>query len=684
MLNRRDALAEQINLAGLSWLLLAQLVVILPYTSGSYIWILPALAFSVAWRALSLSGRTGKPSWLAKLLLLVLSIGGLAVSNGLSLNLQSMVSLLLLSFAFKSIETENRRDALVVVWVAFFLIAARFLFDQSILAAGYGILSLVGVTTTLIAVQNPSLSSSALTRLKLAMGMLLTCLPLMVIIFIATPRLPPFWSMPDLSGGPQTGVSDSMTPGDIANLSQSGNLAFRASFLGPKPSQTDLYWRGMAMSHFDGKTWRPFSRPMADSELRHLLRQQLPQRKHHATPSSLTLEYELLMEASNQPWLFTLGAITKAEPDVVLGFDYRAIALNKLSSTKVFNLESQLHTLRDRTIDPWVREMSLQLPAHGNPRTRELAEQMRIESDGALSYVERVMSRFTEQPYHYTLKPPTLGASDTIDHFLFDSMKGFCAHYAGSFVFMMRAAGIPARVVVGYQGGEWNEEEKFLSVRQYDAHAWAEVWLPQKGWLRFDPTARVAPDRVEKNLREAVRDEGTFLSGSLFSLSKYSWLTGVRQGWEATQYRWRKLVINYDGDSQLSFLTALLGKLNSTRLAFAAITCMVVIAMIWAIALGFFGSRKTLPVEQKLYNKFNAMLAKHQLTIDTSQTPSQQAILASNKWPLLAEDIHGFVDDYHAACYQANSATKPQLQRMRSRLKRLQKAQWSVQPSNKN
>jgi len=678
VLNRQNALAEQISLSGLIWLLCAQLVVIAPYTSTMHLWILPALAFSVVWRGLSLAGRVSRPSGVIKMLMLVLAFGGFIASNGLTLTMQSMVSLLLLSFAFKSIETDSRRDALVVVWVAYFLVATRFLFDQSIPAAAYGVLSLVCVTTTLIAVQNPNSALSSMARLRLGGGMLLTCLPLMLLIFITMPRLPPLWSVPNISGGPQTGVSDSMKPGDIANISQSANLAFRAAFNGPRPAQTELYWRGMVMSNFDGTTWRPFEQKMQDEQLRQLFRTQLPQGDHRSTGSSREVEYELLMEASNQPWLFTLSPVIDIQPNALLGFDYRAVAQQKLTGPAIFKVRSELNTQRDLELDPWVRELSLQLPPSDNPRTHQLAKQMRIDSPDAETYVERVMDRYTSEPYHYTLKPPTLGETDTIDGFLFDSLRGFCAHYAGSFVFMMRAAGIPARVVVGYQGGEWNVQEQYFAVRQYDAHAWAEVWLPEKGWVRYDPTARVAPNRVEQNLQEAIKDEGSFLSGSPFAMSRYSWLSNIRQGWDATQYRWRKFVINYDGDSQLAFLTALLGKLNSTRIAIAAGVSLALIGLIWALVLGMFRAGQKLPAQQKLYNKFQILLAKQKLPREESATPSAHAAEAAARWPDLADDFTGFVTNYNAACYRDGEASKEQLKRMKKHLHNLYKAKWSA------
>ena len=678
MLNQRNALAEQISIGGLLWLLCAQLTVILPYTGSMHLWILPALAFSVAWRALALAGRVSRPNTLVKILLVVLAFGGFAASGGIELTMQSMVSLLLLSFAFKSIETDSRRDALVVIWVAFFLIATRFLFEQTILAAAYGVVSLVCVTTTLIAVQNPNSTLSSLSRLRLGGGMLLACLPLMLVIFVVAPRLPPMWSIPDISSGPQTGVSDSMTPGDIANLSQSENLAFRASFSGPRPSQSELYWRGMVMSDFDGKTWRPFSKQLEDHELRELLKEQLPQREFITTPTTRTVDYELLMEASNQPWLFTLSPVVQTKPAALLGFDYRAVSQNKISSPQIYSVRSQIGAIRDKTLDPWVRELSLQLPPSGNERTRALAKKIRIAAPSAASYVEQVMQRYTAEPFHYTLKPPTLGDEDTIDGFLFDSQRGFCAHYAGSFVFMMRAAGIPARVVVGYQGGEWNEEEKYFAIRQFDAHAWTEVWLPKKGWIRFDPTARVAPNRVEQNLRAALKDEGSFLSSSPFAMSRYSWLSKFRQGWDATQYRWRKFVINYDGESQLAFLTALLGKLDSTRIALAAFLCMGVIGLTWGLALGLFKRGKKVPAQQKLYNQFQTLMAKHQLPRETGTTPSEHATLAAEKWPDLALYFTGFVQDYNAACYRDGKASPVQLQRMREQLKKLTRANWKA------
>src|SRR5690606_34547344 len=163
--------------------------------------------------------------------------------------------------------------------------------------------------------------------------------------------------------------------------------------------------------------------------------------------------------------------------------------------------------------------------------------------------------------FYYTLQPPVM-ATDEVDDFLFNARRGFCAHYAGALVFVARAAGIPARVVTGYQGGEWNDESRYLTVRQFDAHAWAEVWLPGEGWVMVDPTAAVAPDRIQYGLEQAVAEEGTFLQQQLFSTHKLrgiSWINRLRLEFDSLNYYWQLWVLSYDNQRQKNLWQSVLG-----------------------------------------------------------------------------------------------------------------------------
>jgi len=317
--------------------------------------------------------------------------------------------------------------------------------------------------------------------------------------------------------------------------------------------------------------------------------------------------------------------------------------------------------------------LALSLPLDGDKKTREAAKKWRAESTNDEDYVNKVMARFTEKEYYYTLKPPLLGDSDTIDKFLFETQRGFCVHYAGSFVYLMRAAGIPARMVVGYLGGEWNEEGKYLAVRQYDAHAWTEVWIQGKGWKRYDPTAMVSPSRVDSGLEDALAYEGTFLDGQLFSMQKLKWLDGIRQKMDSIQYGWRRWVLGYDGESQANLLQTILNKMSAVPLAALIGALFIGIFLFWFVMLGLFKRQRYESYEHQLYRKFCKRLAKHGIIREQQQTPSEFAVIASSQWPEKSDTIRSFSLIYQQICYvdNADQAHDQSFKKMRQLLSEL-------------
>jgi hypothetical protein len=227
------------------------------------------------------------------------------------------------------------------------------------------------------------------------------------------------------------------------------------------------------------------------------------------------------------------------------------------------------------------------LPQRGNEQSKALAKKMLQESSGSKGYINTVLKYFREEPFAYTLNPPLLG-ENSVDDFLFDTQRGFCEHYASSFVFLMRAANIPARVVTGYQGGEINPITKTVLVHQFDAHAWAEVWLEGEGWMRVDPTAAVSPDRIERGMDEALFAEGSFLADSLLSVSRYrriAWLNKIRMQLDAYNYYWVTTVLKYRGDTQSNFLKRLLGEVNPWRIGSLLLGVGVFVGLIVAYSL---------------------------------------------------------------------------------------------------
>ena len=677
MLASSYQISQQVTYRGMIWLLAAQLIVMLPFALHLPIWLIPVMLISTYWRIRVLKGESAQPILLVRLFVVTLGIAGVFLSDMTLLSLDTMVSLLLLGFAFKSLEAIRQRDALVVVFIGFFLVAVSFLFSQSIPAGAYGVISMVVLTSALIAnQQSPTqqLSQNATrSSLKMSSLMLFQCLPLMVLVFIFMPRFSPLWSIPSFESHAKTGITDSMVPGDIASLSKSDELAFRASFEGRQPSSDEMYWRGLVLNFFDGKGWQQLPEQFDTPELKSQLLYNMPWDATKVQVSGEPFRYEVIYEKTGQPWLFTLTPTTRMDGKTFQFGDFRVMSRSDIQSPLLVNAVSYPDSKRDLELSDFARNMALQLPDNGDEKTRAFARSLRAESSSNAAYVERVLKRFTDEPYAYTLKPPLLGDNDTIDKFLFETQRGFCSHYAGSFVYLMRAVGIPARIVVGYLGGEWNNNREYLSVRQYDAHAWAEVWLAGEGWRRVDPTSRVAPSRVDGGLEAAVDYEGTFLEGNLFSAHKFEWLDGIREKMDAMQYGWRRWILGYDSKSQTNLLKSVLDKMSSVPLGALVGALFLGIFLLWFVMLGLMRRQTYEAYEHQLYRKFCKRLEKDGITRQPQQTPYEFAKIASEKLPDKASVIRDFSSLYQQLCYVPGGAQELEQphQKMRQLLKEL-------------
>lgn len=641
---------KQVTYAGMLWLLAAQLVVMAPLAFYLPIWILPVLIFSAVWRIRVMKGHMEQPGIIIKLLVAVLGIAALSISGLKLVSLDMMASLLMLGFAYKTLEVVQRRDAMVVLLTGFLLIGVSFLYSQSIFIAFYETFALAVLTSAMIAIQQ-SKSHSIFATLRTASFMLLLCLPLMLLFFVFSPRFAPLWTIPMEASHGKTGISDSMTPGDIAKLSKSDELAFTVSFQGEVPKQNQLYWRGLVLQHFDGKTWTPSEKKLAFSEIKQKLQLNRAEVRNRLVKKGYGKKYEVIYEKTAQPWLFTLSPVVDIKGNAFFTSDFRVIADRNIVEPMMLSVVSYPETLRDVNLPDPTRQLALQLPQQENTRSRALARKLYKESASKQEYIDTVLNRFTQQDFYYTLRPPVLGEENTIDKFLFESKRGFCAHYAGSFVFMMRAVGIPARVITGYQGGTWNKKGGFLTVRQYDAHAWTEVWLKNRGWIRLDPTFRIAPDRIEKNLEAAVEKEGSFLEGKLFSMAKYKWLSSLRNKLDSAQYAWRRYILGYNSDTQTSLLKRLFGEMTIQKIAALVGSFFVVIILFWSILLGLGRKASKETIEHQLYRRFYKLLGKHGVERELSQTPHAFAKQAAIQFPRAAGDIAIFSSLYTGLCY---------------------------------
>jgi len=649
-------LDRQVKYAGMLWLLAAQIAVMLPFMRVLPGWLVLVLLGSAAWRIRVLRGHWAQPSLMLKIVAIALGITGLVLSGFDPLALDTMSSLLLLAFAFKSLEVIHRRDAVVVIFTGYFLVAIQFLYSQSIAATLYGVACLVLLTAALVAAYQTR-PKRITAHLKLAGLMVLQALPLMIIVYLFFPRLPPLWAVSVPGGQAMTGISDRMAPGDIAELTQSDETAFRVRFDGPRPVQSQLYWRGLVLNDFDGREWRQFSTSLSSAELQRLMHTR-PEPAISADGRPLQrVDYDVIYEPTQQNWLFTLSPVIEWQGDAVMGFDYRLMAKQPLQAPYKLKVSSVLNARKGLRPAATLRNITTQLPQGQNARSLALAEQWRKEVSTAQQYAAKVMANFRQQSFFYTLRPPLTGPNNTIDEFLFETRKGFCSAYAGSFVFMMRAVGLPARVVIGYLGGEWNEDGQYLTVRQYDAHAWAEVWFEDQGWVRYDPTAMVSPQRIEQNLRQAMQQEGSFLEQKLFSVARVSWLSGLRKKWDSVQYAWRRWVLGYDDEMQGRFLKNWLGELSVARIGLMFAVLFAVVIALWVVWLGLTRPPDKAPAVLKLYRKFYRKMEKRGLQRAPDMPPARFAQIAAQQFPEQQAEILEAARLYQRISYAEEDAT---------------------------
>jgi transglutaminase-like putative cysteine protease len=517
------------------WLLACAVLSAAPHTKHATPWLVAVCAAVYAWRYLVwVRNLPLPPRWL----LAVLSVGCagcVVVEYHNLLGRDSGTALLLLFIALKLMEMRRVRDGFVVVYLAYFLQLALFFYSQTLPTAVASLVITVAITATLIKLTHSTAPLSSATRL--AGVMVMQSIPCMLLLFILFPRVQgPLWSTPIDAYRGTTGLSEDMSPGSIANLSLSDAIAFRVNFEGSPPPRMGLYWRGPVFSRFDGRTWHPLPAGTSDT---------LPY-----TPRGVRTAYSVTLEPNNKNWMFALELPAEVPHGAAISSDYRLLARTALSSRTRYDAVSVVADLAGVQESRRVLDAALQLPAGSNPRAYAVARSLRDRAKDGEELLQRMLSYFKAQRLVYTLQPPLLG-EHSVDEFLFETKRGFCEHFASSFVFMMRAAGMPARVVTGYQGGELNPVDGFLVVRQSDAHAWAEVWIEGKGWRRVDPTAASAPSRIELGLVAAVPSDDPI---PLFIRADMEWLRDLRFRWDALGNTWNQWVLGYNALRQREVL----------------------------------------------------------------------------------------------------------------------------------
>jgi transglutaminase-like putative cysteine protease len=526
-------------LASLPWTLGALLIAIVPHVPFLPVWITAAFVACAGWRyAIERRRRMLPATWIRAALALGCFLGVLATYSSIS-GVGPGSALLAIMAAMKLLETRQRRDQFVLLFLSIFLVMSSLLRDQYLWSMPYMAVSMLVIMTAWLRM---SAGESQTARASFMTGgrLLLYAAPLAIVMWVFFPRIAtPFWSVPIDTSRATTGLSDTMSPGDISSLSQSDEVAFRVSFDGAIPEPRDRYWRGLVLTRFNGRTWSG-REPMISRSAREQI-EVLGER----------VDYEVTLEPTRQQWIFALDMpVAWSLTQTNMGPQQQLFRVTPVDQRLAYNMTSYTDFRVGTELSRLYRNWYSQLPEGSNPRTAALAREMRDVAGSDRAFTEAVLQMLNREEFYYTLEPPPLG-SNPVDRFLFDTRRGFCEHYASAFSVMMRSVGIPTRIVLGYQGGEVNPLGGHLIVRQSDAHAWTEVWLDGSGWRRVDPTAAVALERVEYGASDAAF-EGI---GETWGFSAPSRLAHqATMAWDMINAKWNDWILGYGPDKQNSFM----------------------------------------------------------------------------------------------------------------------------------
>lgn len=594
--------------------------VLLPQVSHLPLWCSLTAAAVLLWRAaLTLTGRPLPRRWWL-LLVLGLALAATLLTYRTVLGRDAGVTLTVVLLTLKTLELRARRDAFVVFFLSFFTLVTTFFYSQSLLTAAAMLLALLGLLTALVNAHLPVGKPPLLQSARIAGGMALLGAPIMALLFMLFPRIGPLWGLPADAMSGRSGLSATMEVGNVAQLALDSSIAMRVRFDGPVPPASNLYFRGPVLSTFDGRAWRPL---ISGFPLGMQLGADLQVR-------GAAVRYEVTLEPSRQPWLLLLEASPEAPALSALRAGMTT-ELQWLTDRPVMDLlryRAQAYTdFRHGPMRPLAGlQYYLTLPPGFNPRTLALAAQMLRqpelrEGDGA-RLVAAVLQRLRNGGYTYTLSPG-LSGQHSADEFWFDGRKGFCEHIASSFVVLMRAMDVPARVVTGYQGGERNDVDGFWVVRQRDAHAWAEVWLAGRGWVRVDPTAAVAPGRIDT--LERLEAPENAMTTALTAVSPQLRRT-LRTLWDATNNQWNQWVLNYGQERQLNLLRNLGFKAPSWETASYLLIAIAVLTSLLGAAWTLWDGHRQDPW-LRLLARATERLTKRGVRLPPQCTPREMARL---------------------------------------------------------
>jgi protein-glutamine gamma-glutamyltransferase len=579
-------------------------LIVLPHVYHLHLAVFGFFCLLLVWRFICIWKPDRLPTFSIILLLIVCGMAILYTQHRGILGRDGGTSLFVIALGLKLMEIKSERDLYLINYLAFIVAASQFLYEQSILMAAYILFVCCVLLATLVFINSHVANTTV--ALKKAAVIIAQAIPMAIVVFILFPRVEaPKWLI--FNDKPQTkmGLSDTMEPGSITDLGMSDELVFRVKFAGAIPPSKQRYWRGPVMTQTDGKKWTQANDLSYQAYL------------DKPTFSGKAYQYTLLMEPQEKDWVFALDMPAEFPKPLGQNANYQLLTSDGLDKRTEFKLTSY-PTYNTGYITKTEYQHARQLPSAPSDKIKQLVTQLHGFDSTPEVFINQLLNHFRKEDFHYTLTPPLM-EKNPIETFLFETRYGFCSHYASAFVYLMRVANIPSRVVTGYQGGELNAVGDFLEIKQADAHAWAEVWLDKQGWVRFDPTAAIAPERIEKNIDIARLVPGGLISYALPSSGQaaFSLLKQARQLWNNVDYNWQRWVINYNNANQASFLSSLGIEDFKTMVYWM----MGIVGIITGILSLFLFHQKPKPTDRTLivYNRFLKKIAKAGLTKSTGE-----------------------------------------------------------------
>jgi len=637
------------------WVVLSLFMVSLPHLSRFPVWSVVLIIILFLWRLICIKHKSWLPPRWFLLVISISSFMAIFIYYGTLIGKTAGSALLIILLAIKLHESQSKREYMLLVSLSFFIIVTNFLFSQSIPSVLFMLLAIIVLTISMLSINQGNAQLNLDYKSKFSIKILFQSIPLMLIMFVLFPRISgPLWQLPEDRQSAITGLSDTMSPGNISNLIQSNAVAFRVEFDDKPPKQSKLYWRALVLWYFDGKTWEQGKHNRSSLATLH-------------TTANENIHYTVTLEAHHKKWLYALDIPSNVPKDIIYTSNYNLRSRQNINNLYQYKISSVLEYFNQSEISPWEKSAGLKTPLNSNPETLRMGKILAQKFQKQEDIVNYVLQYFNQQNFHYTLRPPLTPGFNSVDQFLFKTKRGFCEHYASSFTLLMRAAGIPARVVLGFQGGTINPLNNIMTVRNSDAHAWSEVWIENRGWVRIDPTAAIAPQRIERNLNAAL-DQSEIRPFHMQINSGF--IKDVLFYWDAMDNQWNLWVIGYDEKFQQRFLESIFNKkIELSEIIIIMVSSFAALLFILALFILKPWRKQPLDPEVKIYNNFCSKLASRGVHREPHEGPLDFAKRAKMTLPEKAQSIELITRLYIGLRFEA-SHNKSQYHQFRDQVKK--------------